>query len=471
MAHTTPAVNLVWAIMTIMLGSFLVFHLWSFDRFKCLKWNHGPHSGAFKRIMTYSYLTSVPLVIIYAVGFATIKYDYGFTVIPGQGIIPTPYELWSDSAQRAILPLYLCFAIAWGLEMVTHLEELCFWLFLVNAGSAKQDWFRSLYFKTWAFGSVIAVIYMPLITIFTRSDPYKCEAYTFLAGSLGSFSLTVWFLPVLWAFPGFLQSLKQSNVDTNTMVRLTKFHELNCIRIVFRFLFTVPFIILGIDGVRPHQHINDKIVCNSLMSTAIDLLAMIAGIGCVVSSGITLVIFFPRSIEGEIASKEAARERRQQASFGRRSTVQSQFTTQYQDHYQLSKPLPQITSPVPRGSIVLPSYDEYGGEYISPSRSGMDDLDIDIKHVSPTLVMHPNRRTRDGDVELGGVILTETNLTRHNANLRSPNVNHLLRNFKSPIGGSLICFFTLMSMYSCHLECQNLQMLHIGTIEFALDND
>jgi hypothetical protein len=62
----------------------------------------------------------------------------------------------------------------------------------------------------------------------------------------------------------------------NTLVRLTKFHELNvrlrlreclrphlmgmeqCIRIVFRFLFTIGFVILGIDGVRPHQHINDK---------------------------------------------------------------------------------------------------------------------------------------------------------------------------------------------------------------------
>jgi hypothetical protein len=53
------------------------------------------------------------------------------------------------------------------------LPELCFWLFLVNAGSAQQDWFRSLYFKTWVGGSIIAVIYMPLVTIFTRSDVLK----------------------------------------------------------------------------------------------------------------------------------------------------------------------------------------------------------------------------------------------------------------------------------------------------------
>ncbi|KIJ66124.1 hypothetical protein HYDPIDRAFT_87610 [Hydnomerulius pinastri MD-312] len=443
MAHTTPAVNLVWALITVMLGSFLVFHLWSFDRFNCLKWNHGPHSGAFKRVMTYSYLTSVPLIIVYAVGFAVIKYHYGFTVIPGMGIIPTPYELWSDSAQSAILPLYLCFAIAWGLEMVTHLEELCFWLFLVNAGSAHQDWFRSLYFKTWAFGSFVAVLYMPLVTIFTRQDPYKCEAYTFLAGSLGSLSLTIWFLPILWAFPSFIENLKQSNVDMSTLVRLTKFHELNCIHVVFRFLFTIPFVVLGIDGVRPHQHINDKMLPT-------DLLAMVAGIGCVVSSGITLVIFFPRSIEGEISKKEQARERRQQSLLGRRgSTPHSNYThlqtqhTQIQSHISRNDPYfspGQHQPQYPRSSNYgPPSYDVANGGTAFNTPMTMHKMSIDdepdLKHASPAMTLQPNRRTRDGDVELGAVInLTEGALARHNTTLRGSNVNRLVHNWRSPIG-------------------------------------
>jgi hypothetical protein len=95
--------------------------------------------------------------------------------------------------------------------------ELCFWLFVVNLGPTQKDWFGSLYFKTWIVGSGIAVLYMPLVTIVTRSDPLKvpfcdsatvntsdltfhllkCEAYTFMAGSLGSLCLTLWFLPVL----------------------------------------------------------------------------------------------------------------------------------------------------------------------------------------------------------------------------------------------------------------------------------
>ncbi|KAF9222399.1 hypothetical protein BS17DRAFT_783656 [Gyrodon lividus] len=444
MSHTTPAVNLVWALITVMLGSFLVSHLWSFDRFACLKWNHGPRSGAFKRVMTYSYLTSVPLIIIYAIGFAIIKYHYGFTVIPGMGIIPTPYELWSNLARSAILPLYLCFSLAWGLEMVTHLEELCFWLFLVNSESARQDWFRSPYFKTWAFGSCVAVLYMPLVTIFTRQDPYKCEAYTFLAGSIGSLSLTIWFLPVLWTFPSFLEDLKHSNVEMNTLVRLTKFHELNCIRIVFRFLFTIPFVILGIDGVRPHQHINDKMLPT-------DLLAMVAGIGCVVSSGITLVIFFPRSIEGEMAKKEQARERRQQSLLSRQGTTHhsNSQNTHLHSHVTVnridanysrthSRPHHNRTS-----AYGLPSYDAAngGGDGLhAPSRpmnkETTDDFNLepDLKHVAPTMTLQPNRRMRDGDVELGTVVdLTDVALERHKMNLKGANVNDLVHNWRSPI--------------------------------------
>lgn len=59
-----------------------------------------------------------------------------------------------------------------GRRLILNLE-LCFWLFLVNSGSSQQNWFQSLYFKAWILGSAIAVIYMPLVTIFTRSDPLK----------------------------------------------------------------------------------------------------------------------------------------------------------------------------------------------------------------------------------------------------------------------------------------------------------
>ena len=32
-------------------------------------------------------------------------------------VIPKPYQLWSQSHRKAVLPLYLCLSIAWGTEM------------------------------------------------------------------------------------------------------------------------------------------------------------------------------------------------------------------------------------------------------------------------------------------------------------------------------------------------------------------
>ncbi|RDB25145.1 hypothetical protein Hypma_007400 [Hypsizygus marmoreus] len=441
MSHTSPASLLVWAIICCLLGVFLIFHLWSFDRFKCLKWNSGPSSGAFKRVMTYSYLLSVPLIGSYAVGFAAIKYTEGFTDHPVLGIIPKPHQLWGPIAHRAIFPLMLMFSIGWSFEMVTHLEELCFWLFLVNAGSAQQDWFHSLYFKTWVLGSAIAVIYMPLVTIFTRSDPLKSEAYTFLAGSLGSLSLTLWFTPILWTFPTFLNNLRSEGVDINTIVRLTKFSELNTIRVVFRFLFTVPLLILGVDGVRPHHHINESMFWT-------DFLAMVAGFGCSISSGITLVIFFPRSIEGEIAARDASKERKRTRSLGKtasifdsrihtRSNMTQSMNTNYGAPAGTSGTYLLTSSPVKQHfPLETESYDEHVDESemrtVQPPGSTDKYWNDEERDVLPGLPpIRPNRR-KGHDVELGGIdaSLTEDNLSKHT---RASNLNPMVHNFTSPI--------------------------------------
>ncbi|KAI0774854.1 hypothetical protein BD413DRAFT_611848 [Trametes elegans] len=427
MSHTTSATYLVWSIMSCLLGVFLVFHLWKFDRFKCLKWSNGPYSGAFKRLMTYTYLLSVPCIMVYSIGFAVIKYEEGLTVLPEYGIMPKPWQLWSQTHKSAIFPLYLLFTIAWALEMVTHLEELCFWLFLVNSGSVQQDWFRSLYFKTWVGGSIIAVIYMPLVTIFTRSDPIRCEAFTFLAGSLGSLSLTLWFVPILWTFPSFLKNLKKASVDMRTIVRLTTFHELNCLRIGFRLIFVVPLLILAVDGIRPHQHVNDKMFWT-------EFLASISAIGCVISSGITLVIFFPRSVETELQSRNATREKSQSRS---RPHLRRESDASERD----SAPSP---SPQKQPASALYSHTASDAREYPPSLVGEGDIllkergaGLDGPVQGPTPVFSPNRRVAPGIVIQGTVAgsapagLTERALRAHDQ--RMSNVHPFVHNFTSPI--------------------------------------
>jgi hypothetical protein len=68
---------------------------------------------------------------------------------------------------------------------------------------------------------------MPTLTVLTRADPYKCEAWTFFAGGIGSLLITLWFLVVLAKFPRFLKRVKQEGAEADVVVRLTTFDELN----------------------------------------------------------------------------------------------------------------------------------------------------------------------------------------------------------------------------------------------------
>ncbi|KAK2463084.1 hypothetical protein APHAL10511_004739 [Amanita phalloides] len=422
MCHTSAASFLVWSTFSSGLLIFLVYHLWSFDRFRCLRWDSGPHSGAFKRVMTYSYLTSVPLICIYAVGFTVIKYRAGFVFLPGGSgtlkVFPTPYTAWEPAARAAIVPLMLLFSIAWALEIVTHLEELCFWYFLLNSNATRMDWFKTWYFKLWVAGSISAVLCMPILTIFTRSNPHKSEAFLFLVGSSGSLCITLWFLPILWMFPTFLKSLRKEGVDTPTLVRLTKFSELNRIRVFLRFLFVIPFFILGVDGVQSVPVINENMVVT-------DVLATIAGFGCIASSGITLVIFFPRSIESEIAYRDATRSRktsRQESTRNSetRSWVESQFSQESfgtHDQPALDGDAYLLTS----RQISMNSLNDLGDR-----DSTTEGPEILPPYSSPLPPLRPNRR-KSADIGAGGM---------GSLNMRSDahiSVNPMILNWTSPI--------------------------------------
>ncbi|EPT00440.1 hypothetical protein FOMPIDRAFT_1023814 [Fomitopsis schrenkii] len=409
----SPPTYLIWATISVLTGIFLLFHLWKFDRFKCLRWANGPYSGAFKRIMTYTYLVTIPLIIIYSVGMTVISYKMGYVDMPGYGFMPLPVVSWEEPYRGMYFPFTLIFSIAWGFEIVTHLEELCFWMFLVNAGSVQQDWFRSLYFKVWAVGSIMAIAYMPVLTIVTRSDPIKNIAVTFLAGSISDLILNLNFLSVLFKFPRFLRDLKSEGVDMGTIVRLTAFHELNYIRILFRFLFAVPLLILGADGITTTLTVNMNMFAS-------EFLAFLGGIGCMVSTALTLVVFFPRSVTTEIKAKEASREKSlRRMSY--RTSVRSDNDSCF------SPTMPPVAVKSTGGALDLarePSFIK---------ASTLADPEAQLKPVS-FQAFAPNRRLDSGHTVEGGVRvvgLTEGNLARHN--FQSRNVHPFVHNFTSPI--------------------------------------
>ena len=60
--------------------------------------------------------------------------------------------------------------------MELNSTELCFWMFLINAGPQQPDWFNSKYFRIWVSGSVVALIMMPLVSTLTRHNPFTVSS-------------------------------------------------------------------------------------------------------------------------------------------------------------------------------------------------------------------------------------------------------------------------------------------------------
>lgn len=207
-----------------------------------------------------------------------------------------------------------------------------------------------------------------------------------------------------------------------------------------------------------------------LLTRIVDLLAVIAAFGCIVSSGITLVvstliqclmnessfvndriqIFFPRSIEGEIAAKDASRERKRTKSSGFNSMLENRTgnRSRYSQSIVGSSNGPSggtylLTSSPVKQHYSLPSHDGHEYESNTPGQpmSPLSDTapkswaeeELDMPASLPkSALMRPNRRI-NGDVELGGIgTLSETNLSRHNG--MQSNVHSAIHNFTSPIG-------------------------------------
>ncbi|KAH9846502.1 hypothetical protein C2E23DRAFT_890820 [Lenzites betulinus] len=297
MSSASPTAFLLWSILSVLFLIFLVHHIWCYDKFKCLRWSAGRQPGAFKRVMTYSYLGAVPLLAIYSVGMTVIKYREGFVIAPDGSLLPRPVDFYDQSNRNWVLPLQFVFSMAWALEQVTHLEELAFWLYLLHQNPNKEAWFSSWEYRLWYLGSVLAVIGMPLTALITRNELETCDAYIFLVGAASSTSTTIMFLYVLWRFPKFIHHVKSEGADPSVVVRLATFYQLNQVRVVFRFLFTLPLLVLALDGIIGTSHPLNR----NLFWT--DFLQMFSGIGCFVSTMITLLIFFPRSIVREAGYK------------------------------------------------------------------------------------------------------------------------------------------------------------------------
>ncbi|KAG8903744.1 hypothetical protein FRB99_002835, partial [Tulasnella sp. 403] len=189
MSQISPTTAMLWSILSIMYLAFMLHHMYRSDRFQCPHWPSREPAN-FKRVLTYGYMLSIPLLVVFSVGNAVLKYRYGYTQLPNGAIIPTPLTMWSERSKAAGRAFYTLLAIAWSLEIVSHLEEWTFWLFLLSPTVQARQWIHSPHFLSWCIGSGLAIIGMPLVAGLA-GDLAHAEAYVLLAGSVGSGIITV----------------------------------------------------------------------------------------------------------------------------------------------------------------------------------------------------------------------------------------------------------------------------------------
>lgn len=215
------------------------------------------------------------------------------------------------------------------------------------------------------------------------------------------------------------------------------------IRVFLRFCMTIPLIVLGIDGARPHTHkLNENMAL-------VDLLVVIASFGCTLSSAITLVIFFPRNIESEIRTKEERSEDRKWKRL-KGTSAGVEASRHPVNGFELQQMRMQASFPHTAGGQ---------GSTVEASprspKSQSAKRQPDVKwHVlgddiyPPGLggqarILQPNNRKDDVDIEMGGTFesphitsyqfgLTEQNLTVHN--VLNSKANPLMLNYISPLG-------------------------------------
>lgn len=287
MGHVGLQVCLAWAIMSVLLVAFCVWYLWHCERFRCLKYD-GTRSGRFRFIMLYLYISSILTLMVFSIGFSALKYEEGLVVVGMEGkVVPNPVESWTPEHQKMLRALMVLINLSWALEIIIHLGELCRWIFLFNTMLPECLWLRSKYLHAWVLGSVIVGLYMPIVAGVSSDNVTKCEAWTFIAGSVGSLVPTLGFIPMLARFPAYIFEMEIRGMDQPTLLQLFKFQELNRARLGFRLVFIVSFFALGLDWAR-----DVRPLIGSAFWT--DLLGYLGSFGYIASSALTLAICFPR---------------------------------------------------------------------------------------------------------------------------------------------------------------------------------
>ncbi|WVW78300.1 hypothetical protein I302_100254 [Kwoniella bestiolae CBS 10118] len=301
MCHESPTAQFLGCLATILGDLFLIWHLWKYDKFRCMLFSK---RSAFRFIIVWMFVISAILFTGWNVILVWVKYTEYYAVVPISAheseIMPVPYQLWEQRKQDYVRFSYQLLCVGWGIILAIHSEETLYWAYLINAIRKRdnRNWFRSIWFKLWVLISITVITLIPAIGNLETKNLIKMEANIFMTGSVLAtllFFMSLW----LWlVFPGFVNESRRQGANADVMARLEYFKEMNGVRTLFRFLYVFCIMTLSVDGHTKHKHVNTT-------PFWLDLFFVCGLFFVFTSNGLSLMILLPRNTHLEDTSKTA----------------------------------------------------------------------------------------------------------------------------------------------------------------------
>ncbi|EIW71140.1 hypothetical protein M231_01775 [Tremella mesenterica] len=295
MCHQSPAATALGLVVTIGGVMFAFWHIWSFDRGRCLIYHR---RGAFRWVITWMLILSLILFMSWDGLNVYVKYTEGYAAIPlsptETEIMPVPYLLWSKRKTALVRAAYYCMAIGWACLLAIHGEETLYWMYLIRAIRTRdpRSWFQSLQFKVWLACAAIGYGVMIGCTQINPSDLLSMEENLFLAGSISALILMISSFWLISVFPGFIRESIKQGANPDVIARLQYFKELNTVRTFLRAVYSVAIATLAFDGKTKHRYINTTPFWS-------DMLFIIGMTTIFASTAISIMILLPRSMAHE----------------------------------------------------------------------------------------------------------------------------------------------------------------------------
>ncbi|GFZ50467.1 hypothetical protein JCM24511_08224 [Saitozyma sp. JCM 24511] len=229
-------------------------------------------------------------MMVWSAGLGYIKYQMGYTSIPGDGTIPTPFSLWPAKYQSVTPTLYYFLVGSFAMLLSIHIEETCFWIHLSASirGNTTRTWLSSIWFKCWVLGTCLGIGSLLGAVIPVQNNVQQMETNALLVGTLYSTVFTVTSLYVVIRFPALFETVRLQGGSQIVIARLRYQRRLTGYRMVSRVVFVVPFLTISIDGLTPHHDVGH----NQFWT---DLFIIVGLIGLFASTIISVFMFFPPS--------------------------------------------------------------------------------------------------------------------------------------------------------------------------------